>query len=103
MSFFAKTDKAVAKEIGARLKALRLKKNLMQKEIARMTGLSVKAVQTAEKGESRLLTYIKILRALDALDALDSFLPVVNYSPLELARMEGKKRQRATRPRKIKE
>ncbi len=103
MNFYAMTDKAVAREIGARLKSLRLKKNVRQKEIAQKAGLSLKAIQNAEKGTSTLLTYITILRALDSLDALDSFLPVVKISPLQLAKMEGRKRQRATRGSKNQE
>ena len=100
MSFFAMTDRAIASEIGRRLNSLRLKKNLSQKNVAQSSGLSVKAVQTAEKGESTLMTYIKILRVLNTLDSLEDFLPEVNISPLELAKLEGKKRQRATGSRK---
>lgn len=96
------TDKAIAKDLGRRLKNLRLRKNFSQKEVSTSTGLSVNAVQTAERGESRLITYIKILRVLNSLDSLDSFLPEVAISPLELAKMEGKKRKRASGQRKSK-
>ena len=100
MMYLAMTDKAIAKEMGRRLKSLRLRKNLSQKEVSTSTGLSVNAVQTAERGESKLVTYIKILRVLNSLDSLDSFMPEVTISPLELARMEGKKRKRASGERK---
>tara|TARA_B100001939_G_scaffold298515_1_gene273573 strand:+ start:75 stop:374 length:300 start_codon:yes stop_codon:yes gene_type:complete len=94
------TDKAVAREMGRRLRSLRLRKNISQKEVSTITGISVNAVQTAERGESKLITYIKILRALNSLSSLDSFLPEVDISPLELAKMEGKKRKRASGSRK---
>ena len=94
------TDRAIALELGRRLKAQRLNRNYSQQEIAELTGLSVTAVQSAEKGESKMLTYIKILRVLGTLSALENFLPVVNVSPLQLAKMEGKRRQRASGKRK---
>ena len=97
---FAMTDKAVAEELGRRLNALRLRKNYSQKEIATLTGLSVNAVQTAERGESKLVTYIKILRSLNSLDSLESFLPEIPISPIALMKMEGKKRKRASGNRK---
>lgn len=96
MSFFAMTDKAIIKEIGRRLKSIRLRKNMTQKEVAVATGLSLNAVQTAEKGASKMMTYVKILRVLNALDNLENFLPEVNISPLAIAKMEGKKRKRAS-------
>lgn len=96
MSFFAMTDKAIINEIGRRLKSIRLRKNMTQKEVAVATGLSLNAVQTAEKGTSKMMTYVKILRVLNALDSLENFLPEVTISPLELAKLEGKKRKRAS-------
>ncbi|WP_300674912.1 helix-turn-helix domain-containing protein [Desulfoluna sp.] len=100
MSFFPMTDHAVAEEMGRRLNALRLRKNLSQKEVAASTGLSLKAIQTAESGGSKLLTYIKILRVLNSLDSLESFLPDIGISPLQLAKAKGKQRQRASGSRK---
>jgi transcriptional regulator with XRE-family HTH domain len=94
------TDKAIAEVLGRRLNSLRLRKNLSQKEVAISSGLSLKAVQTAEKGESKLLTYIQILRVLNALDSLESFLPDIGISPLQLAKLKGKQRQRASGSRK---
>jgi putative transcriptional regulator len=100
VNYIAMTDKAIAREMGRRLKSLRLRRNSSQKEVAGATGISVNAVQTAERGESKLITYIKIMRALNSLDSLDGFLPEVTISPLELARLEGKKRKRASGTRK---
>jgi len=102
MSFVSMTDTAIADEMGRRLNGLRLRSNLSQQEVATSTGLSLKAVQTAEKGGSKLLTYIKILRALNALDSLESFLPDHWISPLQLMKLKGKKRQRASGSRKNK-
>ena len=96
----AMTDQAIAKEIGTRLKALRLRKNWSQEEIAEFSGLSKKAIRNAENGSSTLLTYIKILRPLKALDTLENFIPSETISPLQLLKMKGKKRQRASGSRR---
>ena len=61
--------------------------------------LSMKAVRNAEQGKRTLITYIKILRALNALDNLELFIPQTRVSPLQLAKMAGHKRQRASSKR----
>ena len=94
------TDKAITKEIGRRLNSLRLKRNVSQSELAERAGLSLKAIQNAENGDSKLITYIKILRELDSLDTLESFIPEVKISPMQVAKMAGKVRERATGKRK---
>ncbi len=99
MMYFAMTDKAVVKELGTRLKTLRLRSNRTQKNIAESAGLSITAIQGAEKGETTLLTLIKVMRTLDVLDNLDSFLPQTEISPLQLAKIEQRKRKRASTQR----
>jgi transcriptional regulator with XRE-family HTH domain len=96
MMYFAMTDKAVATELGGRLKALRLRSNRTQKDIAEAAGLSITAIQGAEKGETTLLSLIRVMRVLDGLDNLDSFLPEAEISPLQLAKLEDHKRKRAS-------
>jgi putative transcriptional regulator len=97
---FSMTDKAITTEIGRRLNSLRLKRNVSQKELAERSGLSLKAIHNAEKGESKLITYIKLLRELDSLDTLESFIPEVKISPMQVAKMAGEERRRATGERK---
>jgi len=99
---FTMTDRAVAKEVGARLKALRLRANLKQKDVAGFAGLSVTAVQGAERGETTVITLIKVLRVLGVLDSLDAFLPEIEISPLELAKLKGNTRRRASGKRSVK-
>lgn len=95
-----KSDKEITEIMGSRLRAARLRSNISQEQLATAAGISIKAVQTAEKGESRLPTYIKILRVLDALDHLDNFLPEPSISPLEVVKLQGKLRKRASKSRK---
>jgi putative transcriptional regulator len=95
------TDRAIAKELGNRLKQRRLNKDLSQKQVSVAAGMSITAVQGAERGETTILTLIKILRVLRSLDALDAVLPVMEVSPLTLARLEGKKRRKASGKRQL--
>ena len=94
------TDRAIAKELAQRVKQQRLNKNLSQRSVAESAGISITAVQGVEKGESTIMSLIKVLRVLGSLDALDNFLPEITVSPLALAKLEGKKRKKASGKRK---
>lgn len=94
-----KSDREIAREIGARIRRYRLQKNLSAEAVATRSGLGAKTVLNAERGANpRLETVIKLLRALDRLDALDAFLPPPGVSPLALLERKGKPRRRASRP-----
>lgn len=97
---FSMTDKAIVKELGLRLKQHRLNKDFSQKNIADRAGISITAVQGAEKGETTLLTVIKVLRVLGMLEELNGFLPEPEISPIAMAKLEGKMRQKASGKRK---
>lgn len=96
MDFYSMTDKAIGAEIGVRLKALRLRRNLTQQQIADATAISLNSVKALEAGKGKLSFLIAVLRELEALDDLNQFLPAPKVSPLELAKQQGKKRQRAS-------
>ena len=96
MDYFSMTDKGIAAEIGSRIKSLRLRKNLTQQQVSEATALSLNAIKSLEAGKGKLSTLVAVLRELGALDPLDSFIPEVSISPLQLARRQGKKRQRAS-------
>ncbi len=88
---------AIAATLGERLKQARLNANLTQIEVAEQAGLSRKAVINAEKGKAQLETFAAVLVALNLDDQLDHFLAPVDISPLQLAKLRGRKRQRASR------
>lgn len=96
MNYYSLSDSAIEIEIGARLKALRLRRNITQKSLADATGLSVTAIKGIESGGGRIATLIAVLRELSALDQLEQFIPEITVSPLQLARRGGKKSQRAS-------
>jgi len=93
---------AIATEIGRRLKQARLDANLTQQALVDKTGLSIKAITNAEKGKSQLETLITILLALGLAEQLNTFLPEQEISPLQLAKLKGRKRQRASRNKQSK-
>jgi len=96
MDFYSMTDKGIGTEIGGRIRALRLRRNLTQQQVADMTALSLNAIKSLESGKGKLLTLIAVLRELGGLDAFENFIPEPPISPLELARRQGKKRRRAS-------
>lgn len=96
MDFFELSNNAIGKELGSRIKARRLEQNRTQEELAKATTLSLNVIKSLESGKGKLSTIIAVLRELKALDQLNNFIPEVRISPLQLARMQGKKRQRAS-------
>ncbi len=91
---------AIAEEFGGRLKRTRLNRDMTQSEVAERAGVSRLAVLNAEKGDVRLKVLVAILSALDLAGQLDLFLPGQDVSPIQLARLKGKTRQRASGQRK---
>ncbi len=90
---------AIAEELGNRLKQARLNADITQAELASKTGLNRRTILNAEKGNVSLKNLVSILVGLDMADQLNLFLPVQEISPLQLAKLKGQKRQRASRSR----
>lgn len=95
MDFYIFSDKAIEEELGHRIKALRLGKNITQKKLAEAAMLSLNTIKSLESGRGKLSALISVFRELEALDQLDSFIPEVSISPIQIAKMQGKVRQRA--------
>lgn len=97
MNIYGMSDRAILREIGRRLKRKRLEKNVSQQKLAELAGLNRTTIGEAERGTPfGVLTLVQILRALNALEEIDSFLPDPGISPLQLAKMKGKERRRAS-------
>ena len=86
---------AICEELGSRIKQARLNKNLTQDELAQACGLTRRAVINAEQGKCTLESFVTIMAALNLLSKLDLFLPKQLISPIELHKLQGRKRQRA--------
>ncbi|NHB89657.1 helix-turn-helix transcriptional regulator [Photorhabdus tasmaniensis] len=100
MGFLEKSASAMAVELGERLKQARLNNDLTQAEIAELVGVTRKTVLNAEKGKVQLEIFVAIMAALNLTEQLELFLPKQNISPIQLAKLQGKKRQRASKNRK---
>lgn len=91
---------AICDELGGRLKQARLNKNITQAKLADTCGLTRRAVINAEQGKTTLENFVTIMGALNLLGKLDLFLPKQLISPIELHKLQGKKRQRSRAPAK---
>ncbi len=90
------TDIEVLQEIGARLRAYRLQRNLTQADLATSAGVNRTTIRDIEAGkDSQLSTLVKLLRGLGRLKDIDAFLPRPSVSPIQLMKNQGKPRQRA--------
>ena len=96
MNFYLMTDKALAVEIGARIKKLRLRRNRTQQQVANAAVVSLNVVKGLEAGKGKLSFLIAVLRELEALDDLEQFIQAPEVSPLDLVKLRGKRRQRAS-------
>lgn len=97
MGIEAWTDEAVLAEIGKRLHTERLNRNLTIEAVAERAGVSAKTVRNVEDGENHsVATLLGLLRALGLLSRVDALVPEPAVSPIELAKLAGKQRQRAT-------
>ena len=92
----AMSDRAIAGEIGTYIKEKRLSLNQTQAQIAAKAGISRWTLSQLENGEpGTVLSLIQVLRAMDLLHILDIFKIEQVIRPIELAKMERRKRQRA--------
>ena len=98
---YTMSNEAILRLLGTQIKQMRLNKNLTQNELAKQTGLSRSAISIMEnRGSGSMNTFVQILRNLDKLEILDQFITEAPVSPLQIAKLHGKTRQRASSVRK---
>lgn len=96
INWISMSDKAIIASVGEYLKHQRLTQNKTQSQIAEAAGINRWTISQIEKGEAiSMISLIQILRALNLLNVLDNFKIETQISPIELAKLEKKKRQRA--------
>ena len=86
----------IASVLGARLKSIRLNRDMTQEEVASKAWVSRRTVLNAEKGSVKLSDLIAILSALNMLNNFNVLIPEVPLSPIELLKLQGKVRKRAS-------
>ena len=91
------TDEAVLAELGAKLAHHRLARGLTQAALARQAGVSKRTLERLEAGGStQLSNLIRVLRVLGLQDALLGLVPDSGPSPMDLLKLKGKQRRRAS-------
>jgi len=86
----------IIKIIGQFIKHHRLKQNKTQTQIAKASGINRWTLSQIENGEAISLTsLIQILRTLDLLNIFNEFMIREEVSPIEMAKLEQKRRKRA--------
>lgn len=95
------TDEAILVELGQRLARRRIDFQLTQADLAHEAGVSKRTVERMESGASaQLSSIIRIGRVLDLMSGLDQFVPPNGPRPMDLVKLKGKTRQRASPSRR---
>ena len=95
--WYAISDPAILEVLGNFIKQTRLQQNKTQQQVAVTAGINRSTmVQFENGGGGTLLSFIQILRALEQLHLFQSFEIKQQLSPLQLAKIDKKKRQRAS-------
>lgn len=90
-----KSDTAIEKDIGLYIKEIRQQQQKTQSQLAKEADISRSTLSLLERGETgTITTLIKILRVLDQLQTMHVFEINKQISPLALAKMQAKNRQR---------
>lgn len=95
-------DENTLAELGARLARHRLNKNMTQEDLAALAGISVATLKRIESGSHSTLfiNIVKILRALGIQPSFDLIVPDVPPSPIQIANLQKRYRQRAKKKTK---
>ena len=97
-NWYSMSDPAIVSQLGTFLRQIRLQQNLTQEQVAEKAGLSRSAISDMENGKTvaSLLTTVQVLRALQQLQLLDNWQVTSQVSPLQMAKLSGKERLRAS-------
>jgi transcriptional regulator with XRE-family HTH domain len=97
------TPEEIQIALGARLRRLRLNRNIDQLTTAEKAGISEKALRNLEAGRgSTIETLVRVLKALDYLEGIEMIAPESSVNPLELLRHTKmpQRARRVSKPRK---
>lgn len=93
----ALSDPALLEHLGRFIRYTRLEQDKTQQEVATAAGINRSTLVQIEKGGGgTLMSFIQILRVLEQLSLLQHFEVKTQLSPLQLAKLEQQKRQRAS-------
>jgi len=100
------SDSDIKKEIGSKIRELRLKQNLSQSDLAKNAGLSLSSVIRTENGNIKSFdTFIQICRVIGRLEIFKTLVEKEPLSPIEYYKVVNSankpKRIRATKKNEI--
>jgi transcriptional regulator with XRE-family HTH domain len=88
---------ALQADLGRRIEALRLGRNIQQAQLATEAGVSRRTITRLESGQSVSLdTLLRVMRALGLSGRLATLLPDSSVQPVERVRSQSKERRRAS-------
>ncbi len=91
------SDEAVLIELGQRLARRRIDLGLTQAQTAKQAGVGKRTVERIEAGrDTQVATLIRLLRVLDLADELNRLAPEPGPRPMDLLKLKGKQRKRAS-------
>jgi transcriptional regulator with XRE-family HTH domain len=97
INIYKMSDDAIIHSIGDFVRHHRLQQNITQKDLADKAGINRTTLSDMELGRRcQLVTLIQVLRILNKLHVFESFEVKQQISPIKLAEMEMKKRQKAS-------
>ena len=89
--------KTVMADFGRRIARRRLDLGMTQAEVAEQAGMGKRTVERIEAGDdAQLSKIIRLLCVLGLADGLDRMVPEPGLRPMELLKLKGKVRQRAS-------
>jgi transcriptional regulator with XRE-family HTH domain len=81
-------------ELGQQVRALRLRQNIDQAELARRAGIALNAVKNLESGKGATVRSLAhVLRALNRADWLRALAPAVSISPVQMLKAKAPRRR----------
>lgn len=89
----------ILKEFAQRLARMRKAQGYSQSELAKEAGIGVATLRRIEAGQdSRIVSWLKLLKALDMTAAIDSLLPETFLSPMAEARAATSRKRNTSSP-----
>jgi putative transcriptional regulator len=100
---YSMSNEAILKMLGMQIRQMRLNRNLTQTKLSELAGLSRSTVSEMEnKGLGTLNSFVQILRILEKMEILNHFITEAPVSPIQIAKLHGKTRKRASGNRQLK-
>ena len=90
-------------ELGQQVRALRLRQNIDQRQLADRAGVALNAVKHLETGKGATVrSLVKVLRALNKVEWLRALAPAVSISPVQMLKAKAPRRRASNKTNKKK-